>query len=138
MVPKIPVIIKMYWWGKASHSFQKFFLVDVIDNKIDKWNLINLQCGWNYVSTLRIVVAIKDLTRSWTKLVLLITGPIKRKSGFFPNDMIFTDTFLTWIGEIFQKRTNRDEYYDNCKLHREFRPNNTTTRLLSHKIRSRA
>ena len=36
MVPRIPVIIKMYRWGIVSPSFQKFFLVNIIDNKFDR------------------------------------------------------------------------------------------------------
>ena len=61
MVPEIPVMMKMYWLSIASLSVQKFSLLHNIDNKIDGWNLINPKCERNYVSTLGIVVPIKDL-----------------------------------------------------------------------------
>ena len=64
MVPEIPIMMKMYWLSIASLSVQKFSLVHIIDYKIDGWNLINPKCERNYVSTLGIVVSIKDLMRS--------------------------------------------------------------------------
>ena len=64
MVPKIPVMMKMYWLGIASLSVQKFSLVHIIYNEIEGWNLINPQCEWNYLSIVGIVVHIKDLMRS--------------------------------------------------------------------------
>lgn len=64
MVPKIPVMMKMYWLGIASLSVQKFSLVHIIYNEIEGWNLINPQCEWNNLSIVGIVVHIKDLMRS--------------------------------------------------------------------------
>ena len=61
MVPEIHVMMKMYWLSIVSLSVQKFSLLHIIDNKIDGWDLINPKCERNYVSTLGIVVSIKDL-----------------------------------------------------------------------------